>query len=99
MKRVLELMVEADSERYDRSHLTRHMAIWPRELNDYSIPGTEQIIARVQKVLCACYAMALRDAWAYDTNRHIALLTALRCEQARLAELKQERRKACERGR
>lgn len=92
-------MVDADAEHYDRERdLPRLMAVWPRELKDYSIPGTETIIAHTQKVLRACYASALRPEtkWAYDMNRHIALLTALKCEQARLEHLKEERAKACE---
>lgn len=96
MKRVIEKMIEADAPFYDRERdLPRHLAIWPRELRDYSIPGTETIIARIQKVLRACYAAALRDHWSYSVNRHIALLAALKCERARLAQLIEDRRKAC----
>jgi hypothetical protein len=89
-------MVKADAELYVRERdLPRHIAVWPRELRDYSIPGHETIIAHIQKVLRATYAAALRGHWSYDVNRHVALLSALRAEQAGLRRLKAERAAAC----
>lgn len=96
--RALATMVEADAESYNRQRDLidkKLLALWPKEANDYSIPGTEHLIKRVQKVVRATYRMALIHPHHYSVSRHIALLTALKAEQARLKHLIAERRQAC----
>lgn len=96
---------EADAYIRQRDLIDKKLlALWPKEASNYSIPGTEQIIFRIQSALRATYRLAIngdasgneRPHWSYDVNRHMALLTALRGEQARLKHLLAERRAMCE---
>jgi hypothetical protein len=90
-------MIRADAEVYVRERdLPKLLAVWPKELHDHSIPGTERLIARVRTVLAATHAANLRGHWSHDVNRHIALLAALTAEQEQLAQMIQERRAFCE---
>lgn len=64
------------------------LAMWPQEVEDYSLSGTEAIIARLEKALRAERRRGQSRNWAYDINRHMRILTALRHERAWLEKLK-----------
>lgn len=92
-----ELAVAADLSRYERVRdLTKLIAVWPAELTDYSIEGTEHIIECIRKPMLATHRLGVTGHWSYDHSRHIALVAAFRMENARLARLRtaqeQERR-------
>lgn len=75
--------------RYSRARdLPNLIAVFPREIDDYTIAGTEAIIARIRKVLRAVYAQALHRDPHYSPKRHVRLWLALRGETARLAHLR-----------
>lgn len=90
--RSAEKGIEREVAAYVRERdLPKLIAVWPKELRNHTVGGTEHVISRIQKVIRACYAAGLRSHWSYDTQRHIGLLTALKAEQARLAHLIEER--------
>ena len=92
--RIFEPMIEQAKQAYRREHLNRLIAVWPAELNDYTIAGTEHIIERIRKVMLALYRASVIGHWSYDANRHLALIAAFRAETARLAHLKNMQRLA-----
>jgi hypothetical protein len=60
------------------------LKLWPGDLDDYSYPGTLRISVLLRNALRAERGRARNGHWAYDLNRHVALMKALREEQARL---------------
>ena len=88
--KAIEIAIEDCMQLYQReSDLPYLIAVWPRELKDYSVGGTEYIIERIHKVVRAHYRAALQGHWSYgDGNRLIALRAALGAEKARLEHLK-----------
>ena len=89
--RGVEEGVEQMAERYVRTRdlpgLMRlsGAALWPREIEDYSIEGTKRLIARIGQAIAAVEVAGITDHYSYSTTRHMALLTAWRAEKARLA--------------
>ena len=89
---VFGTMIDADAAEYIRERdLPKLLALWPKEINNYTFGGTEHIIKRLQEVLRATYRAALSGHWVYDVNRHIGLLTALKAEQAGLRKARELR--------
>ena len=70
-----------------RRHLPPLMALWPQELADFSPKGTKMIIERLEKSLAAERRRGQTGHWAYDMNRHMALISALEAERKHLAEV------------
>ena len=95
-KQSAECGIEREAKLYVRGRdLPKLVALWPKEINDYSIPGTEHIVRRIRQVLGAYYALGLRKHWSHNVSRHVALAVALKAEKATLARLIEERRVAC----
>jgi hypothetical protein len=63
------------------------LRIWPSEADDYSYPGTLKIAALLRKALRAERNRGRQSHWAYDLNRHLGLIEALKAERERLAAL------------
>ena len=64
------------------------IALWPNEIEDKSINGTERVIAKLSAALRAERNRGKSGHWSYDMNRHIALSAALKEEQKRHLSLK-----------
>jgi hypothetical protein len=60
------------------------LKVWPSEVEDYSYPGTLRIAALLRKALRSERCRARAGHWAYDLNRHMGLIEALKHERARL---------------
>jgi hypothetical protein len=60
------------------------LKLWPSEIDDYSYPGTLRVVALLRKALRAERCRAREKHWAYDVNRHLGLMGALKEERARL---------------
>ena len=74
---------------YSRSEqLPRLLKLWPNEVEDYSYLGTLRIAALLQKALRAERRRGRESHWAYDLNRHLGLIDALKHERAHLELLK-----------
>ena len=67
--------------------LPRLLKLWPNEVEDYSYPGTLKIAALLRQALRTERNRARARHWAYDLNRHLGLIDALKAERARLAML------------
>lgn len=77
----------ADAGTYDRVRdLPALLALWPSELKDFTRPGSRRIIARLQRALRAERARGVSGHWAYDLQRHIALVRAYKAECSLLSE-------------
>jgi len=70
-----------------RRHLPPLLALWPNELADFSPDGTKMIIRRLEKSLAAERRRGRSGHWAYDLNRHMALISALEAERQYLANI------------
>lgn len=78
--------IERDAKAYVRErHLPRLIALWPGEAEDFSVAGTERIIARLRRLRAACAKMPFHH---YDPNQHIAVCAALRAEERMLLDLR-----------
>lgn len=82
-------MIEADARVYVRKRdLPKVLDALPDDIEDYSVEGTE-LIVKLLKARCHAHAaLGRRRHWSYDMNRHIALLAALKSEEAALAHLR-----------
>lgn len=63
------------------------LKVWPHQLEDYSYPGTLKLAALLRKALRAERIRARAGHWAYDLNRHLGLIAALKAERTRLRAL------------
>ena len=73
---------------YSRAeHLPGLIGLWPREVEDYSCPGTLKIAALLRKALRIERVRGHAGHWTYDLNRHSRLVEALKSERARLKAL------------
>jgi hypothetical protein len=70
------------------AQLPKLIGLWPSEVMDYSLEGTERIVAQLRKAIRAERRRAQQGHWTYDINRHLALADALKAEEARLAGLR-----------
>jgi hypothetical protein len=73
------------------TQLPKLIGLWPSEVTDYSLEGTERIVAQLRKAIRAERRRAQQGHWTYDINRHLALAEALKAEEARLAGLRKPR--------
>jgi hypothetical protein len=77
-----------DQNEYCRiRELPRLLRLWPSDFEDYSYPGTLKVIASLRNALRAERRRARASHWAYDLNRHMGLIAALRAERERLSTL------------
>lgn len=82
-------MARADARRYERArHLPALVALWPRELADTSRAGTAAIIEKLEKALRLERKRGRDRHWAYDLNRHMGLISALKAEREHLSALR-----------
>jgi hypothetical protein len=73
---------------YDRNaQLPKLTGLWPQELADCSVAGTERVIGLLRKALRSERQRGQAGHWTYDGSRHMALVEAMREETARLAIL------------
>lgn len=83
-----EQCVDDCAKAYVRSRdLRKLIAVSEAEIENETLPGTEHVIERLEKVADALAACATAGLWHYDTNRHIAILGALKAERSKLAHL------------
>lgn len=83
--RVFARMADAGSRCYLRERdLPKLIALWPREVEDRTLPGSLLIVGKLRRALRAERNRARRGHWSYDLNRHLALLSAYRAERALL---------------
>jgi len=79
-------------KKYSRKHdLINLLALWPVEMEDTSLIGTEKIIKKIKSALRAERNRGQCGHWSYNLNRHVGLKKALKGEQETLkrrAELK-----------
>ena len=83
----LEMALEGARNYNRQRHLPALLALWPSELDDFSLTGTREIISRLEKALQAERRRSRARHWCYDLNRHLALVSALTGEQRHLATL------------
>jgi len=77
----------SDAGSYNRARdLPALLALWPSELMDFTQAGTGKIISRLQRALRAERARGMSGHWAYDLQRHIALVRAYKAECCFLSE-------------
>jgi hypothetical protein len=73
---------------YDRRrHLPRVLPVGPDEIDDVSEDAGRRIVKRLAGALRAERARGRAGHWAYDLNRHLALIQAYRAERRRLVQL------------
>lgn len=76
---------------FDREiELAKLIGLWPSELRDISADGTARVVGLLQRAIRLERKRGERGHWTYDLNRHIALSNALKAEQARLRDLKEQ---------
>lgn len=70
---------------YDRAKdLVSLLALWPSEVSDTTIKGTQNIISKIQRALRRERKRANAKHWTYSLTRHLGLIKALKQEQALL---------------
>lgn len=85
-------VVKSGAARYSRERdLPRVLILWKHELDDHSLEGIAYIVSQLEQKAREARRVALSGHWAYDTNRHLALLTALEAERKALARAESER--------
>lgn len=83
----LQMALEGARNYNRQRHLPALLALWPSELDDFSLAGTREIISRLETALQAERRRSRARHWCYDLNRHLALVSALTGEQRHLATL------------
>ena len=63
-----------------RSALARVLALWPNELDDASVQGRRNLIAKLRRALRAERRRGIAGHWTYDLARHVELLHVYRRE-------------------
>jgi hypothetical protein len=82
------LYLAVSKSEYQRAQqLPALLKLWPKDLDDYSYPGTLKLAALLRKALRAERIRARAGYWAYDLNRHLGLIEALKAERSRLRAL------------
>ena len=61
--------------------LPRLLKLWPSEVDDYSYPGTLRVMELLRKALRAERCRAITSHSAYDLNRHMDLIHAIKHER------------------
>jgi hypothetical protein len=80
-------LVPSKGEYRRAQQLPALLKLWPHDLDDYSYPGTLKLAAMLRKALRAERIRARAGHWAYDLNRHLGLIEALKAERSRLRAL------------
>lgn len=65
-------------------HLPHLIPLWPGELEDESAAGRRRLLRRLHRALRSERKRGEAGHWAYDLNRHRALLHACKAEAAAL---------------
>ncbi len=87
-RHVYRRMARAGAKAYLRMRdLPALVPLWPHELADDTAEGTQRILLKLGRALRAERRRARASHWSYDLNRHLALMSAVRAEQARLIGL------------
>jgi hypothetical protein len=76
------------------SELPGLIGVWPSELRTESVDAAARIVALLRKAIRSERQRGRAGHWTYDLNRHLALVEALRAEQARLREAIKAKNKA-----
>jgi hypothetical protein len=80
-ERRFETMLESGQDRYQRwRHLPRLVRVEFGELDDHSVGCVRAILDRLDRAIAHERRRARAGHWAYDANRHIALVEARRGE-------------------
>lgn len=56
------------------------IALWPKELEDYSLKGTEIIIRKLRSAIRTERKSGKMGHWSYNLNKHAALVRVLKKE-------------------
>ena len=80
-------IMEGAGRHSGREDLARVIPVSPEQISDRSEAGTRRILERLRKALREERKRGQSGHWAYDLNRHAALLQAHRAETARLKEI------------
>lgn len=84
-------MIDAGASAYLRTRdLPKLIALWPRELGDFTEPGQLKLLAKLRSALRAERRRGLAGHWSYDLNRHLGLLSAYKAELAALRALRRK---------
>ncbi len=76
-------LIRAGAERYDRvRHLPRLIPLSLNEITRIDMLEPAVVVARLRRATRAERARARARHWAYDVNRHIGLLQAIKAESA-----------------
>jgi hypothetical protein len=67
------------------------LALWPRELEDETLPARLRIVAKLRGALRAERQRGLAGHWTYDLARHVELLRVYRQELAGIGEQQKAR--------
>lgn len=74
---------------YERSKdLAKLLPLWPKELADETMKGTETIIKKIRQAIRLERKNGRLGHWSYNLNRHVALINALKEETKHLLSLK-----------
>ncbi len=65
-----------------RAALTRVLALWPAEVDDFSAVGRQNLLAKLRRALRAERRRGIAGHWTYDLARHVELLHLYRQELA-----------------
>ncbi len=72
---------------YDRHReLPPLVAMWPREIADFSEKGCLNVVAQIEKALRGERRRGKAGHWTYSLARHMSLLKALKAEQVILKQ-------------
>ena len=63
-----------------RAVITRLIPLWPSEVEDATVAGRLQLLAKLRRALRAERRRGLAGHWTYDLARHAELLRAYRKE-------------------
>lgn len=74
------------------SNLPALLGLWPREVDDYTFEGTQEIIKRLRTAIRTERQRGKAASWTYDINRHIRLFNALKHELGFLETISQRAR-------
>jgi hypothetical protein len=86
-----DAQTEADAPHWNRDHLVRlDLPLFQDELDDMTEAGTLYVIERLERRIRTERRLGTLAHWSYDLNRHLGLLTGLKAEQRRLAQIRTE---------
>ncbi len=75
----------SQSNNYSRLRdLPALVAMWPKEMEDFTIKGRQHIITMIEKALRSERRRGKANHWSYNLTRHISLLKAFKAEKSHL---------------